>query len=203
MVSPAATSPYIGLPTLSAGYWPAGPFRMHGALATDGSFNILMSRNGTGRFVSGFLFHLLANYRAFDQFPCWMSYVVDPTTNSPLQGYGSSTGNSGVSPDLIAQAVMRTPTNNNFDFYSIILPTATNWPAGGEDRFDNSYPDWPCWVSKRASNNGFIGVRGRIQDITYMGGNPDSATIDDQFAPQYVSVGGLWRFPIDQRIHWE
>jgi hypothetical protein len=181
-----------------------GPSRFHGALATDGSFNILMSLNGVYRFVNGFLLHLLGDYRSGDLFPVWMSLIGDP---SLAYGYGENTGTSSFSPDRIGYSVMRTQNNSNYDLYALILPNTSNWPDG-EDRFDMSFGDYPLWVSKKATGNGFIGVRGRLQDITIQTGaygssenNPWTGSVDDQFAPNYTNIG-CYRFPINTPILW-
>lgn len=177
--------------------------RFHGQLAADGSFNIFSGREGTRFFIQGFLCHLLANYRAGDLFPVWMGLNTDPTGTV---GYNGNTGTSSQGIDALAQSVMRTPNNGGYDLYGIVIPQLTNWCVG-EDAFDMSFADYPLWVAKKNTGQGFVGARGRIQDIVITAGfygasSPlQSGSTDDRVAPNWTNIGN-YRFPINTIPLW-
>ena len=162
-----------------------GSIHMHGALAKDGSFSILVSRDNTGKFSSGFIVHLLANARPGDGYPVWMFMDADTALST---GFGSA----AVGLDIKLSGFMRAPDNSVAGNWSGVLPSATNFP-GGTDMFDGSVLDWDMWVG--ASTAAYRSIRGRIQDIAYIGTGPATGSIDDTGgAPSYMVVGNYW-FP--------
>jgi hypothetical protein len=189
-----------GLPNYPNG----GASRFHGMLATDGSFILLASRCHTQKFMNGFIFQTLSNVKGNDLYPGWLALNTDYTLTA---GYGSQQGAGNTGPDYIGYSVMRTPPGNGYDAYGGVIPQTANWPAG-EDRFDGSFADYPLWISKRATGNGYVGVRGRVQDIMFTtgyyssGDGPPPGSVDNLASPQWMNVGAF-RFPTNQRIKWE
>jgi hypothetical protein len=179
--SPGSTYPFIP------------QMRVHGQLATDGSFNILLSRDFNMRFNTGFLCHLLANYKGTDAYPVWM-HIGAGSSAYGTAGYCDTPGASAL--DSSANAVMRYPDGTGSGNYGLILPSATNMPPSC-DAFDGSFVDWPCVAGAKSVSN--YTVRGRLQDIYYapytLGlGVPNPGSVDNVGSPEYMLVG-LWWFP--------
>jgi hypothetical protein len=168
------------------------PMHLHGALATDGSFNLLVSSDFTMKFRSGFLLHLLAAYKVTDLYPVWMSLAGEIGAQQMGLGYGTS----GAAPDLgyISNSAMRYPDNTNSGQVGIIQPTGTNLPSA-PDLFDGTFADWPALVGNKVVGN--TTLRGRLQDIYYFPNStgtavPSTGAVDNPAAPEYMLVGQWW-----------
>lgn len=165
-----------------------GNFHLHGALATDGSFYVLQSRDNTGKFVSGFIGTWLANAKPTDQYPWFFSLNFDVNVGT---GYGVI---PNYNIDLANYCIMLPPDNSPVATwgYGAIVPGTSNLPTGS-DPFDSSYPDLPLFIGSSAAT--LRGIRGRMQDITYFPGGANSGTVDNTpGAPTYMVVGNTW-FP--------
>jgi hypothetical protein len=164
-----------------------GPIHMHGTLATDGSFNMLMSRDATGKFISGFLGHAPANVKVNDLYPLWISMYGDSTAAS---GYGAVA--STYAPDNATWSMMRAPDNSLGGGWAVVSPALTYLPAA-PDSFDGSFIDWPCWLG--ASTLAYRSMRGRLQDIMFFGGGVATGSVDNPAGtPGFMVVGNYW-FP--------
>jgi hypothetical protein len=159
-----------------------GPIHIHGTLATDGSFNVLMSRDGTGKFVSGFMAHLPANLKAVDTYPLWVHIGGDA---SAATGYGSTADLQGAT-----LCIARYPDGSGGGNWGGILPV-TSYLPNLPDSFDGSYVDWPIWLG--AATAAYRGVRGRLQDITYFPGGASTGSVDNPAGtPGFMVVGVYW-----------
>jgi hypothetical protein len=166
-----------------------GPVKLHGQLATDGSFNVFMSRDNTGQFASVMLFQVLANYKGTDSFPCWFYQQGDSTL-------AHGVGYVGTSPwglEYGTKGIARAPDNSQAIVTpGAILPVSTYVPSG-PDSFDGSYIDWPLWIGTRDSTTRC--VKGRLQDITYFGGGATTGAVDNPSgSPSFMIVNNFW-FP--------
>ncbi len=160
-----------------------GPVHVNASLATDGSFNILTSRDGTGKYISGFLGHLPANQKAVEQYPLWISLSGDASVSS---GFGSTTGIEATST-----CIMRAPDSSIGGNWAVVIPVTTYLPNVA-DTFDGSFVSWPLWLATSAA---YRSIRGRLQDITYFGGGASTGSVDNPSgSPSYVVVGNYW-FP--------
>jgi hypothetical protein len=163
-----------------------GPIHLHGALATDGSFNVLLSRDNTGMFSSGLVLQWIGNAKPTDQYPVWLHMSCNQTLSV---GYGN-----GTAQDLTqtTYCVMRAPDNSQGGNWAGIIPVSTNFPSV-VDVFDGTTLDWDVWVG--ATTAGYQSVRGRIQDISYFPGGANTGSIDGTVgAPSFMIVGNYW-FP--------
>lgn len=172
--------------SLSASF---GNIKVHGQLATDGSFNFFASRDNTSQFFSVFNFQLLANYKAGDNFPCWL-YLVNDGTIAHGIGY---LANPFTGPDNGANAVARSPDNvTGIVNPGAICPVTTYVPSN-PDSFDGSYVDWPLWLGTKDTNTRCI--KGRLVDIMYFGGGATTGAVDNPSgSPSYMVVNNFW-FP--------
>lgn len=171
------------------------PIHLHGALATDGSFNLLLSSDFTMKFRSGFLFHVLGSYKTTDLHPVWMSQAGDAAAQQMGTGYGITT-NTTVDPTYSVNSAVRHPDNSAEGECGGILSTTTNMPTSA-DAFDGSFVDWPILIGNKVTGN--VTVRGRLQDIYHfpytLGVNvPSQGAVDSASSPEYMLVGNYW-FP--------
>jgi hypothetical protein len=185
-----------------------GPIRLHGALATDGSFNVFVSRNGRG-VISGCHGHVLVNVKATDAYPFWFNCTGTGGTQSGgvIGTWGTTTSSDGLADGT--RGMMRVPNGTGYDTYGAIMPLASNF-EGGMDAFDGTYSELPIWVGKDFSGvNSYYGVRGRLADITVFPGNNyatsprqvQDGTPDNQGTPKYFNVG-LYRFPANALVRF-
>ena len=166
----------------------SGNFHMHGALATDGSFYMLQSRDNTGKFVSGFVGSWLGNAKPNDSYPFWFSFNCDSGMST---GYGYTTA---YGLDYAPSSWMLSPDNSAQTTWNWagVIPNTANLPVGS-DRFDSSYLDFPVFIAVSSTN--IASMRGRLQDISFFPGGAGSGTVDSTpGAPTYMVVGNYW-FP--------
>jgi hypothetical protein len=174
-------------------------------MATDGSFNVLASRNGKAIY-SGIWGHVLANVRSTDLYP----FIAGASGNS------AGTAWVAAAADGLAEfshSMMRFPNNSGYDQYAAVLPSASSQFPAGQDSFDGTWANIPIWVAKDTvgGTTTRMGLRGRFQDITVFpssilwsvggvaypagDGTPDSLT-----SPKWFAVGTYW-FPTNTLVH--
>lgn len=162
-----------------------GNFHLNSGLATDGSFFVLVSRDNTILFSSGFVGSWLGNAKPSDQYPFLVSL------NQSNSGYATSSTN-----DISATGyTFMLPPDNSVQTswtWAAITPDTSNLPVGS-DPFDSTYVDMPIFVG--SATTAIRGVRGRLQDIHYFPGGANTGTVDNTpGAPTYMIVGKYW-FP--------
>ena len=171
--------------------------KVHGSLATDGSVNVLMSRDFSMKFSSGLVIHLPTDTKSTDLFPVWLHVGSGIGTQNPGSGYaGTAGGTSTLDLTYTGNSVARFPDNSDGGSYGLILPSTTNMPDIA-DAFDGSFVMWPALIANNAANNNTI--RGRLQDIYFLpyplGVNvPPQGSVDNVSSPSYMLVGVFW-FP--------
>jgi hypothetical protein len=160
-------------------------FKMHASLATDGTFHILASKDGTGKFLSCFMASLLANFKTIEKFPLFVHMTGDVNL-SQYYGYSS------LGVNTISSCIMRAPDNSQGGNWGAVFPTTTYVPSAA-DSFDGSFVDLPLFVSATAI--AYRSVRGRLQDVMYFGGGASTGSVDNPAgSPNYMVVGDMW-FP--------
>jgi hypothetical protein len=174
-----------------------GPMKMHGMLATDGSFIILSSRDYTGAFFSGFVGMVLANCKAADQYPFYLSLTADITL---VPGTTTGFGYAGTLDNGL-YSVMRIPTGTASQQYLYQIKPVTTRLPDGPDIFDGAWMNYPFWVGDNTvGTNRYRTIRGRLPDImVHPGGNGysskypvNSGAVDSQNNPTWMLVGDLW-----------
>lgn len=177
-----------------------GSVKVHGQLATDGSFNILMSRDFSQEFSTGIIVHLLSNYKGTDAYPVWLHCTADTTAQPNTAGYANALANDSKGLDTVGNGTMRYPDGSGSGNYGLITPAVTNIPTY-PDAFDGTIPLFPVAVANKTAGN--YTIRGRLQDIYYspcVGGTTAPTigvgSVDNSATPQYMVIG-RWYFPTD------
>jgi hypothetical protein len=190
------TPPVSATPTAAPGTTTATPIsastnpgamHLHAALATDGSFYLLTSRDNVGKFLAGVVCVWLGNAKPTDSYPLFLHCNGDIGQSN---GYGASGVSNGM--EWNNGGCMLAPDNSLAGLWAGVIPSTTNLPAGS-DPFDSSYLDFPVFVG--ASAIAYRGLRGRVQDIMFFPGGASTGTVDNTAgAPTYMVVGSYW-FP--------
>lgn len=170
----------------------------HGMLATDGSFNILGSRDSSTNFEWMLGFHALVNYRSGDTHPVVSIFSYNssspgmPTTNGNAFSLSvtnnTSAWNSRTPDDTGAPAGVTAilPSPQGID-----MMTAGNFSSA--DSIDNTWFDMPIWIvsSTTGSATNMASIRGRVADMAFGNRTNVPGTVDNATAT-FMMAAGLW-----------
>lgn len=184
----------------TANYDNGMPHHVHAGLTTDGSiFYLIGSKDSTGCAEFGFIFALLANTKANDQYPFWSMQSYQKVVNgafditnlsgwtTPSQTFVNTCRNAF--GNMAAVTPMAIPYVGN---YSILSTTVVS----GIDPVDQSWFDFPCWVgfggTTGGSGSGYQ-FKGRLQDFA-MGPVQAGQGVVDALSGSITSMllGALW-----------
>jgi hypothetical protein len=137
--------------------------------------------------MSGFSFHLLADYKGTDPYPFWCG--LNGASDVPANAFGKEPTYGPAD----GASTMRFPTNGGYGDVAFILPDPINCPTM-PDMFDGTFADFPVYVGSNTANQRTI--RGRVQDIRYIGGTQPaqiySGVVDNLATPTVMTVGNYW-----------
>lgn len=159
----------------------------HLILATDGSFFVLQSIDGSGKFQGYITSHKIMDTKLGDTYPHGVLFSnfatggafigSDLNTNGSTANWSSNNNSGPVGGNL---AGLSTPTGSlTFSVFN-----------GGVDTLDNTYNDWPIYFIPSTLRT----IKGRFADWRWTHGDPnkDGMVYPLTGTPTDMRVGGTW-----------